>query len=310
MSATTDANCNFCHGDAAKMAKNSVGDEVTSLKSKPSQSLLTSAPTKSLIHHFADDHPQFRFLVEQRRDPDTLKFNHALHLTGATIPKLPGGAKLDCAFCHQPDASGAFMRPVAFEKNCRICHSLQFDPETPELTLSHGSTASVAAFLRSLAKQYADVATRAGAADANTFVQQKLAGLRTQFGSGEELERRIFFSTATFGPETQIGTLSGGTRALYPGCAYCHEVKNSASGSAQITKPWIQERWLVQAKFNHAKHANISCVQCHDAVHSRETADVLLSAKETCATCHSPRGGVADSCATCHVFHKAAVVAR
>ena len=310
MSATTDANCNFCHGDAAKMAKNSVGDEVTSLKSKPSQSLLTSAPTKSLIHHFADDHPQFRFLVEKRRDPDTLKFNHALHLTGTTIPKLPGSAKLDCAFCHQPDAPGAFMRPVAFEKNCRVCHSLQFDPETPKLTLPHGSAASVAAFLRSLSKQYTDVATRAGAADANGFVQQKLAGLRTQFGSGEELERRIFFSAATFGPETQIGTLSGGTRALYPGCAYCHEVKSSASGSPEITKPVIQERWLAQAKFNHAKHANLACAQCHDAIHSKDTADILLPAQETCAACHSPRGGVADSCATCHVFHRAAVVAR
>ena len=75
-----------------------------------------------VIHQFSDDHPQFRFIAEKRRDPDTLKFNHALHLTGTTIPKLPGGIKLDCAFCHQPDAAGAFMRPVNFEKNCRVCH--------------------------------------------------------------------------------------------------------------------------------------------------------------------------------------------
>ena len=173
--------------------------------------------TVPVIHHFADDHPQFRFITEKLRDPDTLKFNHALHLTGATIPKLPGGEKLDCAFCHQPDASGAFMKPVNFENNCRVCHSLQFDPETPQLKLPHGSVEFVSAFLRSLPKQYADLAAKEKVADANGFVQKKLAGLRTQFGSGEDLERRVFFSTATFGPEAQIGTLSGATRALFPG---------------------------------------------------------------------------------------------
>jgi hypothetical protein len=161
-----------------------------------------------------------------------------------------------------------------------------------------------------LPKQYADLAAKENSSDANNFVRQKLANLRTQFGSGEDLERRVFFSTATFGPETQIGTLSGGTRALFPGCARCHEVKSSAAGSPEITKPVMPERWLAQAKFDHAKHANISCAQCHDAVHSKDTVDILLPAKETCAVCHSPRGGVVDTCATCHAFHNTLVVER
>ena len=290
MAATTDANCNFCHGDAEKM----VGAKVESGKRKA-----------ETIHHFADDHPQFRFLTEKLRDPDTLKFNHALHLTGATIPNLPGGVKLDCAFCHSPDAAGAFMRPVAFEQNCRVCHSLQFDPETPELKLPHGSAEFVSAYLRSLPKQYLNLAAQLGKdEDANGFAEKKLAGLRTQFGSGEDLEKRIFFSTATTAPEINVGNVNGPTRAIFPGCAYCHEVKNSRAGAPEITKPILTERWLTQAKFNHAAHANMSCAQCHDAVHSKDTADILLPAKETCATCHSPRGGVADTCAECHSYHK------
>jgi hypothetical protein len=108
------------------------------------------------------------------------------------------------------------MKPVNFEDNCRVCHSLQFDPATPQLALPHGSAEYVSAFLRSLPKQYADLATKENQTDENGFVQQKLAALRAQFGSGEELERRVFFSTATLGPDTQIGTLSGGTRALFP----------------------------------------------------------------------------------------------
>jgi hypothetical protein len=294
MAATTDASCNFCHGDAAKMAVAVAG------KNLP----------PPVVHHFATDHPQFRFITDKLRDPDTLKFNHALHLTVPTIPKLPNGEKLDCAFCHQPDTSGAFMKPVNFESNCRVCHSLQFDPQTPELKLPHGSVEFVTAFLRSLPEQYSDLAAKENLPDVNGFVGKKLAGLRTQFGSGEDLERRVFFSTATLGPEERIGTLSGATRSLFPGCAYCHEVKTSASGSPEITKPVMPERWLAQAKFDHAKHANISCAQCHDAVHSKDTADIILPAKETCAACHSPRGGVADTCATCHTYHKLLVAAR
>jgi hypothetical protein len=293
IAATTDANCVFCHGDAAKLAAARTGNEFP-----------------PVIHDFADDHPQFRFITEKLRDPDTLKFNHALHLTGATIPNLPGGAKLDCAFCHQPDAAGALMKPVAFERNCRVCHSLQFDPETPELALPHGSAEFATAFLRSLPKQYADLAAKEHLADANGFVTKKLDALRTLFGSGPELERRVFFSTATFGPETQIGTLSGSTRAVFPGCALCHEVKDSNTGPPEITKPVMLERWLTQAKFTHAKHTNIACAQCHDAVHSRDTADILLPARETCAVCHSPRGGIVDTCATCHTYHQPQVAAQ
>jgi len=289
MAATTDVNCDFCHGDGAKMAVSRM---------------------TPVIHHFADDHPQFRFITEKMRDPDTLKFNHELHLTGATIPKLPGGQKLDCAFCHQPDAAGAFTRPVTFEKNCRVCHSLQFDPETPELMLPHGSEEFVSAYLRSLSKQYLDLAMKENRTDASGFVEKKLMDLQAQFGSGEDLERRIFFSSATFGPEANIGTLSGSTRAVFPGCAYCHEVKNSTAGSPEITKPVMPERWLAQAKFNHAKHAGIACAQCHDAIHSQDTADIILPPKETCQVCHSPQGGVASSCAECHTYHQPQLVAR
>ncbi|MGO8764425.1 MAG: hypothetical protein ACLQSR_04725 [Limisphaerales bacterium] len=289
MAATTEANCDFCHANPAIMAV---------------------SRTVPALHHFATDHPEFRFITEKWRDPDTLQFNHALHLTGADIPNLPGGRKLDCAFCHQPDASGAYMAPVNFERNCRVCHSLQFDPQTPPLSLPHGSAEFVTAFLHSLPEQYANLAAKENVADASGFVTAKLAGLRARFGGGEELERRVFFSTATFGPETQIGTLSGATRAVFPGCAYCHEVKTSPEGSPKVTPPVMPERWVPDAKFSHAAHATIACAQCHDAVHSRETADIILPPKETCAACHSPRGGVADTCAECHTYHNPQIATR
>jgi hypothetical protein len=283
IAATTDANCNFCHGNPAVMA-------------------VSRTPT--VIHHFADDHPQFRFITEKRSDPDTLRFNHELHMTGTTIPRLPDGRKLDCEFCHKPDAAGTYMRPVDFEQNCRVCHSLQFDPATPELMLPHGSASFVSAFLRSLPKQYADLAAREHVADVDGFAGRKLAALRAQAGNGEDLERRVFFSTSTAGPAAQVGMLTGTTRAVFPGCAYCHEVKATADGSPAITPPVIPERWLTEARFNHAKHATLACTQCHAALTSRLTSDILLPGRETCVECHSPRGGVANTCAECHTYHK------
>jgi hypothetical protein len=63
---------------------------------------------------------------------------------------------------------------------------------------------------------------------------------------------------------------------------------------------------MPHAHFNHAKHANISCRDCHaNAEGSQFTADVLMPRIVGCATCHSP-GGVAakaSDCMTCHVYH-------
>jgi len=323
IAATTDAHCTLCHGDATTMAaaaakgaslppevlRGLAAQVVRSAglsRDRTADDLRPTIGFPHIIHRFAEDHPEFRVHSEKWRDPNTLKFNHALHLTGKTIPIPPGGQKLDCASCHQPDAAGVYFRPINFASHCQVCHSLQFDPETPGLTLPHGDADFVRAFLRSLPKQYADFAARSGrtpAADWNQFAQEKLQRLQARVASGEDFERRIFFSTATIGPDVQVGTVRGTTPALYPGCAFCHEVKVGSQGKAEITQPTIVERWLAHGEFNHAKHLGVACTQCHSAATSRDTADIILPARNSCVTCHSPRGGVVDSCATCHVYH-------
>jgi hypothetical protein len=260
-----------------------------------------------VIHGFATDHPDFRAITSHRPDPDTLRFNHQLHLNGAAIPPLANGQKLDCAFCHQPDASGTLMRPIRFENHCQICHSLQFDPETPELALPHGNAEFVSAFLHNLPQQYSDLARRQGITDASQrkkFAESKLSGLRAQLQPGEDFEQRVFFSSAFAGPAARAGAVEGSTRAVYPGCAYCHEVKATSSRRVEITKPRLLERWLTHAQFEHRKHVSIACGQCHAAQQSKDTADVLLPSKATCVTCHSPSGGAANSCVSCHTYHK------
>jgi len=315
MSAPTGANCAFCHSDAPSMAAaaakgESLPPEAFRSRGVPGQNafLIARPPGgyTQVIHHFASDHPEFRIHAEKSRDPDTLRFGHALHLTSQTIPKLPNGEKLGCAFCHQPDPAGVYFRGANFETHCRVCHALQFDSETPGLTLPHGDPKFVSAFLHSLPKQYADYAARSGRTGADeqkSFVQQKLQKLQALVVSGEDLEKRVFFSTSVAGPAAQVGTVSGATRALYPGCVYCHEVKPDSQGAPEITKPLMFDRWLLRGGFNHAKHSTVACSQCHQASRSKITADIILPSKETCAVCHSAAGGVRDSCITCHVYH-------
>lgn len=311
-----NANCLFCHANAQVMqASLELGKKLplTDFDFRPAQGrVLFKAPRPEngyteLIHSFAD-HPEFQVLAQKLKDPDTLKFNHHLHLTSPNIPQL-NGHKLDCSDCHKPDAAGVYYLKISYEENCKACHSLQFDVENPGLLLPHGNVEHVRAFLRSLPEQYAEFGAKekgiTGETELQQFVQKQMAQIREHYGSGEELERRVFFSDARSGPVTQVaGTIATGA-ARFPGCAYCHEVSSSADGAPIVTAPVIPDRWLIRGQFDHSKHFKIACTQCHDAEHSRETADVILPSKTTCVQCHSPKGGVASSCSTCHTFHSA-----
>jgi hypothetical protein len=314
IAATTDAHCSLCHGDAEVMVAASLkGAKLPhdafhlGMSQTVFQAPRPHGGFTNVMRGFSKDHPEFRVHADKLRDPNTLKFNHALHLTSETVPKLPTGQKLSCVSCHTPEVSRVYFQRINFEKHCQVCHSLQFDPETPGLTLPHGDPEFVSAFLHSLPRQYADFAARSGisgAEEQNQFAREKLQRLQARVTTGEDFKKRVFFSTATSGPETQVGSVSGATHSLYPGCAYCHEVKTGTQGNASITKPVLFERWLPRAEFNHAKHSAVSCAQCHQAGTSKDTGDIILPTKSSCVTCHSSAGGVSDSCATCHSYHK------
>jgi hypothetical protein len=258
---------------------------------------------------FSDGHPPFQLHRENTREADVLRFNHQLHLGGHGIPPVPGGGKLDCNYCHKPEPSGRYMQRVNFEANCQACHSLQFDVKNPDFQLPHGDAQLVRTFLRTLPAQYAEFARRkrgiTGEARVGEFTAQQLRQLLTQFASGEELERTVFFTKDTFRASQQSDPA---TRAKYTGCAYCHEVKQTAGASyamPEVTAPVIIDRWMPHAHFNHAKHSMVDCRSCHAAESSRLTSDVLMPAKESCVSCHSPTGTAMKSseCMTCHTYH-------
>lgn len=310
----TDANCLSCHANRTEMAaaaQKGKGLARDAFDFRPEQGRVlfkTSRPENGytkLIHSFAGDHPEFQVLAEKIPDPNPLRFNHQLHLTSPNIAPLKGRA-LECADCHKPDAAGIYHLRITYEESCKSCHSLQFDVNNPALLVPHGNAEHVRAFLRSLPAQYTDFAATKGittAREAEAFTQEQLKALREAFGSGEELEQRVFFGDARTAPVASVAGQGGRGAAKFPGCAYCHTVAPSDAGAPQVSQPFVPDRWLIRGSFDHGKHFKVACATCHEAARSRETSDVLLPTKQSCVACHSPQGGVANSCSTCHSYH-------
>lgn len=313
MKPVADANCASCHGNAATMAAAhtaAANQPAPALDLTPRDGHVHYQPGRSttppaVFTSFEKDHPAWQIHREKRRDPNTLAFNHALHLGGDGIPQVDG-KKLDCNYCHQPDPAGAYMQPIVFEKNCQSCHSLQFDPRNPDLSIPHGSTEAVQAYLASLPVQYAKKGRAQGITDdkaLKTYVRGQIEALRQDVRSGDDLTKKIFFSDAQKGPTGSIQGMPDEGRARFAGCAYCHQVTGQATNEPVVQAPVTPDRWLSRAVFDHSKHEHVSCTECHQAGSSQKTSDILMPTMQSCRKCHSEQGGIVASCATCHSYH-------
>jgi hypothetical protein len=311
------AQCITCHGNKEVMeASARKGMQIDSAlfhrHPQPSQQVIFQLPRPprgytQTFQTFWGDHPEFQLNADKMRDPkvrdpDVLRFNHQRHFAADIPPVDKQGTKLNCNYCHKPDTEGRFLRRITFAANCQACHQLQFDVNNPELTLPHGNSTAVLGFLRSLPTHYEELARDKGIAPAQvrSFVEQQRRQLRNQFGSDDELIRSVFFTVDPYKPQQRAMPQ---TRASFAGCRFCHEVKPAPVGAPVITKPILIDRWMVRSDFNHAKHLSVKCDDCHHALQSRDTTDILMPVKANCVTCHSPAGRVSAECITCHQYH-------
>jgi len=320
MKPVADLHCASCHGNRRVMeASAQKGAQLSPaafhLRPHPAQQVVFEMPRPprgytQVLSSFAGDHPEFQLVREKARDPDVVRFNHQRHFA-ADIPPVEKDRKLDCNYCHKADPEGRFYQRISFTANCQSCHALLFDKNNPQLRIPHGDVNLVRTFLRTLPAQYGDYARlkqgRTRDSDVQNFVAQQIRQLREQFRTSEELENAVFFATDPYKPQRQM---TAQVRANFAGCAYCHDVKPIVNAAPAITKPILVDRWMPQARFNHAKHQvdpgtqeKLDCNKCHRALVSRETSDVLMPAKADCVTCHSPKGKIVSECITCHKYH-------
>jgi hypothetical protein len=311
------------------------------------------------IESFARGHPEFgplakldKFppgssaaLAPGGRDQAAIKLDHQLHLTKLPAMDTParkawlartGRDALVCADCHTPDAAGAYMRPVEFDRHCRECHSIeaQLGPiEEKKETLARTIALPHGRSPRELA---AKIEGERLEAEVRRFFERYIAA------HPEELAPAAVPTAATAGrpgppmpgarpppPKPQAaaapvsptawveGRMSrwekplpprlGGARdverALFQGCEKCHAFTSGASG-AEIVPPAIPARWLPASVFSHDRHQVLACASCHAAAWgSKETADVLLPGIASCRECHKD-GGARTRCSECHLYHE------
>jgi len=241
---------------------------------------------KTVTSFSGDHHPEFRVIAERRRDSSAIKLNHQIHLR-ADLPGPDGRpVQMQCTDCHRLGKDGSTMMPVEFERDCQSCHSLAFDPRSPEQA-PHEDPQLVEAFVR------VELARLAGRKIENRTSVRSLAALRQMLSDAprnlpETLERQI----------TSANRLLLQTR-----CSECHMISNLSSPIPVVETPNIPLQWFKHSHFGHAQHRMLQCASCHaDVKNSSQTEDVLLPGKTTCLHCHGSGAASAD-CVTCHTYH-------
>lgn len=245
-------------------------------------------PTAKHIDSFTHGHPEFEPLrgasSDIRDSAYGLKFNHEAHLQKDLTG--PNGTKvnLECASCHRISDMGergtaqtGRMAPVAFDRSCRSCHSLEFDRRVAEQA-PHTDAATVLHFVQEKMAAVAphdDVAL----ASAETIVFREKCSLCHTVSGAENLPRVI--ATAL-----DVPTI------------------------APAKQP---ERFYTSAIFSHSAHGAVQCAECHTAaLTSTSGKDLLLPGIVTCQRCHDgqsnpqgplPAGHAESGCSLCHTYH-------
>jgi hypothetical protein len=304
------------------------------------------------VSGWGSGHPEFRILRDKAKDPGTVAFNHQLHLRPGltrvsdsiapfTLAQIPaafrdsfarwaapdGTMKLDCAACHQtdvrdgpaPDAAlaglphnavlparsdGAYMQPILYERHCQACH-----PLTIKRTVKDDPLSGQVAFRHR--QQPAELENAVRSHYTEQFLKGKLdtspAFLKVPL-PGKNPERKEA-AAATAAIEKHVAA----DMAMLLGASTCQKCHTSlAKDRARIEPAGLPEVWLVHAKFDHAAHRAVACLDCHTgARNSQSNTDVLLPAIDNCRQCHAPSrqvagkttGGARFDCTECHRYH-------
>lgn len=238
------------------------------------------------VTSFGNDHPDFTYPP----DNDTLRLNHKLHLQPGGIFNAKGMREvLNCESCHHlvTVRGKTDPAPIDFNRDCKRCHRLTFDPRFPDAEVPHGGDPGLV----------------------YGFIIQTYAGNRDIAGKSPEELRRILTQQKSTGADQQA--LLDAEQVIKVKCSLCHEVRR-VNERLVATPPVIPTRWFTNAKFSHGPHRNEACENCHGAARtSTRTSDVLLPQRKICLDCHAERTAAilatntkrVNNCSLCHEYH-------
>lgn len=289
------------------------------------ESILGRTHDSGAATDFATAHPEFRLTLLEpgsSRDPpqwrrvkleaaagsehSRLIFPHDVHLAAQGIKVPTGSVVMKCGDCHQPEESGARMRPIRMEQHCESCHRLDFEPADPERTVPHGDPDRV---LQTLIEYYSARYLEeypdpyATARPARSVARPGVALDTAARSRALELARAKALATARDLFERRT-------------CQECHAVTATVDEAGapqwQVAPAVLTREWMPKAHFDHARHSTAltACETCHAAGASKQASDALMPGIKTCRECHggsSPSAlahdRVPSDCTLCHSFH-------
>ena len=267
------------------------------------------------VSDFATNHPQFKPTIWQNPskgiqkrislddnpvEVSNLKFPHKTHMNVNRMrnPTTGKNTQLECASCHVPEISGAYIEPVKMEEHCGDCHLLTFDSIAPKRMVSHGKPEEI---FQELTEFYSSLALKGGVSDKTA---PKVVRRRPGTPFVNEEEKKEALQWADLKTRKSARYLFSASQ-----CGSCHEVikdqKNASGYSVEPVK--VTQIWQPKSVFDHGKHKDVACAECHAADTSMKSSDVLLPKIEGCQTCHGGEQAtdkIPSTCISCHGFHR------
>jgi pSer/pThr/pTyr-binding forkhead associated (FHA) protein len=276
LAAIRDDTCTACHANLAAHVKTPPADRASLRFGGGRYDFAAIAR----IDVFDGNHPELTYPP----DPNSLRFNHNLHLAPKGIFNAQGKREvLACRTCHALVAGRGRSdpAPIDFEQHCQRCHKLTFDLRFPNSEVPHGGDPGIV----------------------YGFIVAMVSGDRELAGKPAAEVRRIL-TTRTRVSADQRAVVAA-EQVIKTRCRLCHEVQRQGSRLA-VTPPVIPLRWLTHARFTHGRHTNVDCEKCHArARQSVPTSDVLMPRRADCVPCHggSATSQASSACVSCHEYH-------
>ncbi|MCB1743589.1 MAG: cytochrome c3 family protein [Gammaproteobacteria bacterium] len=262
-------------------------------------------------------------------DRSNLNYAHKAHggaVDGVRHPTL-GRWKFGCADCHDREPDGTGFRPVRYQAHCADCHRLALDIDDERTRLPHDRATL---FTQSTANMLT-AALVAGDWPARLQRAAARAG-EDAAARGEHLATWFADLDATVHPDEPLGDDALAriqARVQDPAfgeqaCGLCHEISapdgathSATAGATGSSAGWstaplrVAEQWFAFARFDHRRHQQIGCNDCHKATASASARDVIIPDIELCKGCHVGqdaadgrlRAEVRIRCVDCHQFH-------
>lgn len=303
----TDDHCTSCH---ANLKANSLAPETNGFLD---------------VSAFPAGHPEFRIWRDNVKDQGELYFNHKVHLQSEGVLG-PGGRpeKLACTDCHKADDAGRYMQPIKYENHCARCHVLSVRlagsfgddkvkaaaEEFAKIPAPHKEPAVVRAVLRDRLVRFAQANPVVPSDPPARGIPRPRRLEAVSERQWNWANRQLSESEKLLFANTQLPENEGQVFDRAAGCSYCH-VSDTPRGAVprgpddlpKYRPTQLLTRWLTHSRFRHDSHRMLACTECHKALDSSKTSDVLMPAVTSCASCHNAGTGVRNDCVECHGYH-------